>query len=131
MTTKILNGVEMMLIQVVVRLVEETDASQPTADLPRAHQDDRESLDSDDRLSISKIVRAAYHDETAARALPRMGFVFKLVGCAWDAFGFRVWSQVPGRFFVRNVTMAKKKAAKKAAPKKAAKKAVKKAAKKK
>ena len=39
----------------------------------------------------------------------------------------RLWQVFP----VRNVTMAKKKAAKKAAPKKAAKKAVKKAAKKK
>ena len=61
-----------------------------------------------------------------------MGFVCKLVGCllgtSWlPRVELRSWAG----FSVRNVTMAKKKAAKKAAPKKAAKKAVKKAAKKK
>jgi hypothetical protein len=61
-----------------------------------------------------------------------MGFVFKLVGCAWDESAPACGVTVSSEFFsVRNVTMAKKKAAKKAAPKKAAKKAVKKAAKKK
>lgn len=56
----------------------------------------------------------------------------KLVGCLLGMRWLpRVESPSRAGFSVRNVTMAKKKAAKKAAPKKAAKKAVKKAAKKK